>query len=60
MDITSFEQLPLVLSVEELARVLHIGKNSAYDLIRSGKIRSARIGHQIRVPKTALQAFLES
>jgi len=58
MDCTNLEQLPLVLSVDELARVLHIGKNSAYDLIRSGKIRSTRIGRQIRIPRTALEAFL--
>lgn len=58
MDYTNIDQLPLVLSVDQLAKVLCIGKNSAYDLVRSGRIKSTRIGHQIRIPKTALREFL--
>lgn len=50
--------LPLVLSVDDLARVLGIGKNTAYDLVRSGRIKSLRVGHQIRVSKSALLDFL--
>lgn len=51
--------LPLVLSVDDLARVLGIGKNTAYDLVRSGRIKSLRVGHQIRISKSALLDFLE-
>ncbi len=50
--------LPLVLSVDDLARVLGIGKNTAYDLVRSGRIKSLRVGHQIRISKSALLDFL--
>lgn len=50
---------PLALSVEELATALNIGKNTAYDLVRSGQIQSVRVGRQIRIPKIALTAFLE-
>lgn len=52
--------LPLVLSVHDLARVLGIGKNTAYDLVRSGRIKSIRIGHRIRITKSALLDFLGS
>lgn len=52
--------LPLVLSVDDLARVLGIGKNTAYDLVRSGRIKSLRVGHQIRISKSALLDFLGS
>lgn len=51
--------LPLVLSVDDLARVLGVGKNTAYDLVRSGRIKSLRVGHQIRIAKSALLDFLE-
>ena len=50
--------LPLVLSVDDLARVLGIGKNTAYDLVRSGRIKSLRVGHQLRISKSALLEFL--
>ena len=54
-----FSDLPLVLTVPQLADVLNIGRNSAYDMIRSGRIKSIRIGHQIRISKTALLEFLD-
>ena len=51
---TDFQSLPLFLSVDELTEVLNIGKNTAYDLVRSGKIKSMRVGRQIRIPKESL------
>lgn len=55
---TSFGDLPLTLRVEELMLVLGIGRNTAYELIRSGQIRSIRVGRQLRVPKDAVRDFL--
>ena len=54
----SFDDLPLVLRVEDLMPVLDIGRNAAYELIRCGQIRSVRVGRQIRVPKDAVTEFL--
>ena len=59
MTYTHYDQLPLILSVDELAKILGIGRNTAYDLIRCERIKSIRIGHQIRVPKDALLQFLQ-
>ncbi len=55
---TSFDDLPLTLRVEELIPILGIGRNTAYELVRSGQIRSIRIGRQLRVPKDAVLDFL--
>lgn len=55
---TSYDELPLTLRVEDLMPILGIGRNTAYELVRSGQIRSIRIGRQLRVPKDALQTFL--
>jgi excisionase family DNA binding protein len=55
----SINNLPLVLSVPELASVLHIGRNAAYDLVNSGQIRCVRIGKNIRIPQSALLDYLE-
>ena len=54
----SIEQLPLVLRVEDLMPILGIGRNSAYERVRSGQIRSLRIGNQIRIPREAVAEFL--
>ena len=54
----SFEELPLTLRVEDLMPILGIGRNAAYELVRSGKIRSIRIGRQLRIPKDAIQDYL--
>ena len=51
--------LPMTLRVEDLMPILGIGRNTAYELIRSRQIRSVRIGRQIRIPREALLEFLE-
>lgn len=56
----SFDELPLTLRVEELMPILGIGRNTAYELVRSRKIRSVRIGKQLRVPKDALIKYLSA
>ena len=54
----SYDELPLTLRVEDLMPILDIGRNTAYELIRCGKIRSVRIGKQLRIPKQALIDYL--
>ena len=54
----SLDDLPLALRVEDLMPVLAIGRNTAYELVRSGQIRSIRIGRQIRISKSDLLAYL--
>lgn len=56
--VNSLESLPLALRVEDLMPVLGIGRNTAYELVRSGQIRSIRIGRKIRIPRDAVAEFL--
>ncbi len=56
----SFEELPLTLRVEDLMPILKIGRNTAYELVRSGQMKSIRVGRQIRIPKSEVFRFLES
>ena len=51
-------ELPVTLRVVDLMSLLGIGRNTAYELIHSGQIRSVRIGRQIRIPREALLEFL--
>ncbi len=48
-----------LLTVPETARVLRIGRNLAYELVARGEIPSVRLGRVIRVPRTALDAWLQ-
>ena len=52
-------ELPVTLRVEDLMPLLGIGRNTAYELIRSRQIRSIRVGRQIRIPREALLEFLD-
>ena len=54
----SFDELPLTLRVEDLMPILDIGRNTAYELVRCGTIRSIRIGKQLRITKDALVEYL--
>ena len=48
------------MKVEEAARVLGIGRQTAYDLAAQGKLPGAlRLGHRIVVSKKALERFLD-
>lgn len=48
---TTYEQLPLMLSVPEVAAVLGISRAAAYELARSRDFPSLRIGTRVMVPK---------
>lgn len=52
------EHLPLALSVQQIATLLKVSRNTAYTLVRSGALRSIRVGRQIRVPRSALEDYL--
>jgi excisionase family DNA binding protein len=48
----------LLLTVEEAADMLHIGRSKAFDLIRCGELESIKIGRLRRVPIDAVRAFM--
>lgn len=54
----SLDDLPLALRVEDLMLILDIGRNTAYTLVRSGQIRSIKIGRKIRIPRDAVVEYL--
>ena len=60
MAYTSMDQIPVVLTVEQLADILGIAQNTAYDFVRSGRIKSVRVGRQIRISKIDLTDLLNA
>lgn len=48
----------LVVTVPEAARLLRIGRNTAYGLVRDGQLRAVRVGRRVLVPRKALGEWL--
>lgn len=51
---TAIDDLPELLTVEEAAVWLAIGRGTVYELVRRGDIGSIRLGKLVRVPREAL------
>lgn len=49
---------PETLTVEEAAKLLRIGRNSAYEAARRGELPVVRIGRRLLVPRVALERLL--
>lgn len=54
------DSYPDVLTPEEAMKVLGVGRNKIYDLLKSGCIKSLRLGKLYRIPKKYLQLFIDS
>jgi excisionase family DNA binding protein len=54
-------RMPEVLTyrIEEVARLLGISRNSAYEAARRGEIPTIRIGKRLLVPRAAVNRLLE-
>ena len=48
----------LLVRPEDAARVLGVGRTKVYELMRSGGLRSVRVGGLRRIPVTALDEFV--
>jgi excisionase family DNA binding protein len=49
---------PAVLTVEEAARVLRIGRSAAYAAAHNGDLPVIRVGRTLRVPRHRLEQLL--
>ena len=50
---------PLLLSVEEAAAQLSIGRSRMFDLIRRGEVLSVKVGGSRRIPYDSLRAYVD-
>ena len=55
-----FRDYPDVVSVAQMQTMLGIGRNSAYSLLRTEKIKSIRIGRVHRIPKSNIVRYMKS
>ena len=55
-----FQQYPDVVSVSQLQKMLGIGRNTAYKLLKENKILSIRIGKVHKIPKKNVIKYLQN
>lgn len=60
MKYANFETMPIVLSVDDIADTLAIGRNKAYGLVNSGTIKALKIGQHYRIPRDEFIKFIKS
>jgi excisionase family DNA binding protein len=56
--LTRTKETPTVLTLDEVAQILRIGRVSAYQAIARGEIPSVRVGKRILVPRFAFAQML--
>ena len=49
---------PATYTVTEVANLLRIGRNSAYEAIKRGDLPALRVGKRLLVPRVALEKLL--
>lgn len=47
-----------ILTLKELQELLHIGKNTAKQLVQSGEIEAFRVGKQWRITRDSILKFI--
>ena len=48
----------LLVSVEEAAKLLGIGRGLAYDLVREGRLPHVKLGRRVLVPRQGLEEWI--
>lgn len=51
--------LPSLLTVEEMAKVLRIGRVKAYQVVKTPGFPSVKIGRSVRVPAESLSIWIQ-
>jgi excisionase family DNA binding protein len=51
---------PLLVRVEEAARILSLGRSKIYELLGSGELSSVKCGKARRIPLTALVQWVDN
>lgn len=54
----NFPEEPELITFEELCETLMIGRNTAYKLLKSGKLKAFKIGRVWKIPKRAVSDYI--
>lgn len=54
------EQYNDIITIPELCEVLMVGRNRAYELLKTGQIPAFQLGRNWKIPKIALEEYLKN
>ncbi|GII25339.1 helix-turn-helix domain-containing protein [Planosporangium mesophilum] len=55
---TTTTEPPRLVRVEEAARLLNVGRSLAYELVRTGRLRSLKLGNRRLIPREAIEEMI--
>jgi len=58
--VKSYDELPLFLNTEIVAKVLGVATSTAYELMHEKDFPALKIGNRLLVPKEKFQAWVET
>ena len=50
---------PLLLTINQVAAMLNLGRTKTYEIVRSGKIKSVKVGSRRLIPRQDVERFVE-
>ncbi len=64
MDINNsndlFREYNDVVDIDDLQKMLKIGRSSAYEIVKNGRIKTVKIGKRYIIPKQSVIEFLNT
>lgn len=58
--VKKIDELPDVLTVQQVRQTLGIGRTAVYRLLEEQKIRCFKIGNAYKIPKSSLTEFIQN
>ena len=58
-EISIFNEYGDIVSVDDVMKMLHIGRTAVYTLLQNGSIRSVKVGRKYIIPKQSVSDFVK-
>ena len=55
-----FKEYNDVVDIDDLQKMLKIGRSSAYEIVKTGRIKTVKIGKRYIIPKQSVIEFLNT
>jgi excisionase family DNA binding protein len=58
-EMSIFNEYGDIVSVDDVMKMLHIGRTAVYTLLQNGSIRSVKVGRKYIIPKQSVIDFVK-